>query len=282
MTAEEMDRERRRLELAALILALRIGNKAAKFARDAARLGHDPAQAAADVLLGNPMLDLPGLTPVLSDLLISADLAGRLHTLQNVDVYHGLPKPRSLAGSALDPTQAEAAAAETMYDAAAEQTVREISGAVQQAIRDATIESVTADDSIRATIGRLNGATASAGITADASHVIQTQFRTASAQAYAAGRWDSLHHPSLYGLITAFRLRTIRDDHTSKICLTPGLDGMTRPPGDPVWYRLWPPLHWNCRTVVVELYEDAPTFTEIPPVVAMPGFGSPLVSRIAA
>lgn len=78
--------------------------------------------------------------------------------------------------------------------------------------------------------------------------------------------------PVAPGVVRAFRHVSILDERTTEICNH--ADGTTLAADHPYWLTHWPPLHWNCRSVVVPMY-GAFDETEVPDVTPIAGFGNP-------
>lgn len=80
---------------------------------------------------------------------------------------------------------------------------------------------------------------------------LETIYRTASALAYNAGRWqdDKANWDTIWG----FTYRTMRDDRVRPEHAA--MDGTTLPKDDPIWRKWTPPCGWNCRCLLVTLYE---------------------------
>jgi SPP1 gp7 family putative phage head morphogenesis protein len=81
----------------------------------------------------------------------------------------------------------------------------------------------------------------------------ETVYRTNQATSYNAGRAMAYEEtPPI-----ALELIGINDSRQTDLC-----HSLTSPPfrrkyGDPVWNDLWPPLHFNCRTTVRAIYDQA-------------------------
>jgi len=87
--AGRIERDRQRIEPAAIRRAATVGRQAMMHAVHAVRLGHDPAQAAVDVLTGNASIGQAGLVPLFQMMLVNADLMGRRRTLLNARQHFG-------------------------------------------------------------------------------------------------------------------------------------------------------------------------------------------------
>jgi len=104
---------------------------------------------------------------------------------------------------------------------------------------------------------------------------LETIFRTNALGAYNAGRHEILNHPEVKKARPFWRFDAVMDSRTSEICQA--LDGVIRPADDPFWHAHTPPLHFNCRSVLVPLSEeeakDEGVDDEAPDVDADEGFG---------
>lgn len=90
------------------------------------------------------------------------------------------------------------------------------------------------------------------GVTPSDPAYIQNIFRTNTAQAYAAGRYQQMQDPSVLAARPYVQLRAVRDSRTTTICTY--CDGLTFDRrSDPGWTRFAPPLHFQCRTNTVVL-----------------------------
>lgn len=85
--AGRIERDRNRIEPRAVRNLSGYGKRAMMHAVHAIRLGHDPAQAASDVLRGNDRLDQPGIGEYLTSTLVMADLLGRRRTRLNAQAH---------------------------------------------------------------------------------------------------------------------------------------------------------------------------------------------------
>lgn len=89
---------------------------------------------------------------------------------------------------------------------------------------------------------------------AAAPKVAETIFRTQSAAAYNAGRWNIVNDPDTKDYIWGFEYvtahdRRVRPEHRL-------LEGVRLPKEDPFWQRFLPPNGWNCRCTVLEIWND--------------------------
>jgi len=92
---------------------------------------------------------------------------------------------------------------------------------------------------------------------------IETIFRTQSALAYSAGRWQSDQHPAIQEILWGYRYVTVGDSRVRPAHRI--LDGVTLPKGSEFWLYFWPPNGWNCRCSVISLFEEPETGIVLPP-----------------
>lgn len=153
-----------------------------------------------------------------------------------------------------------------------------VSGAAQadlvtdawEAIDTALVEGTTFDD-FKAEVG---SALEAAWGGADANR-LETVFRTNTQTAYNGGRHEIMTHPEVKKAREYWRFDAVQDNRTSEVCEE--LDGTVRPADDPWWRSHTPPLHFNCRSIIVPLSreeaEEEGIDDDAPEVEADDGFG---------
>lgn len=109
---------------------------------------------------------------------------------------------------------------------------------------------------------------------------IETISRTNVQNAYSAGRWKQMTHPTIRKVRPYMMFDAVMDNRVSHICEK--LDGTVLPTEEWEKRGLVPPLHFNCRSALRSLRksqaEKQDKFGEEPPdVQAQDGFGSPVV-----
>jgi len=102
---------------------------------------------------------------------------------------------------------------------------------------------------------------------------IETVVRTNYMDAYNAGRQAVFTDSDIKDEIPAYQYSAIMDGRTSDVC--DGLDGNIYKSNNPIWSQIWPPLHFNCRSIVVPIFADEFDGVESKPPTIMPepGFG---------
>lgn len=106
---------------------------------------------------------------------------------------------------------------------------------------------------------------------------METVFRTNLLGAYNGGRHQIFSDPVVREARPYLRFDAVGDSRTSDIC--DELDGTVLPADDPFWQKHTPPLHHNCRSLLVPLSADEAEDEGItgarPAVEAEDGFGVP-------
>jgi SPP1 gp7 family putative phage head morphogenesis protein len=82
---------------------------------------------------------------------------------------------------------------------------------------------------------------------------LETERNTALASGQMAVLWNRIETEKK--LFPYLEISVVEDDNTSEICQP--LDGITLPVDDPFWDEYYPPNHFNCRSTVKQLDEDA-------------------------
>lgn len=86
------------------------------------------------------------------------------------------------------------------------------------------------------------------------SYKVETIFRTSIMSAYNEGRQETMTAPAVKEARGWWRFDEVLDSRTSDIC--DELDGTVLPADDPFWATHSPPLHPNCRTILVPLTDE--------------------------
>jgi SPP1 gp7 family putative phage head morphogenesis protein len=78
---------------------------------------------------------------------------------------------------------------------------------------------------------------------------IETIVRTNLSEAFNSGRLGAFNDAAVAPFVEAYEYTAIIDPRTTDFCES--YDGYTRPRNDPKWTEIWPPNHFNCRSMVV-------------------------------
>lgn len=88
---------------------------------------------------------------------------------------------------------------------------------------------------------------------------LQTEYDTAIGQAQAARKWQEIENNR--DTLPLLEYSAILDKKTSEICRP--LDGIVAPVGDPIWKRVAPLNHFNCRCMLIPLSEGKQTSAKV-------------------
>ena len=78
---------------------------------------------------------------------------------------------------------------------------------------------------------------------------LDTVFRTNLSSAYSAGRYEQ--QMEVRGIFKYWLFDAVMDNRTSEICFS--LDGKIYRSDNPIWSKIYPPLHFGCRSDVIAL-----------------------------
>ena len=99
-----------------------------------------------------------------------------------------------------------------------------------------------------------------------------TAIRTAVFEAINEARYELFASPEMSGFIEALEFSAILDGRTTEIC--EHMDERIYPVNDPVWEGYTPPLHFNCRSLLVAVtIRDTWERSDDPSLEPMEGFG---------
>lgn len=253
-------RQQAEAQLRELIRLERIGVRAANLvladirraAVNAFKIG-DPPQAVIA-----PRLHLLG--PVMVDALTTSELRGILRAFTNFDAARKhKPKRMSAYSEMLDYLKDRIG----MTDAAIDVMRRKYSNVAATMIQDASAE---IERSLQRTLlnirsenlifteglKRFEQALARQSMVMPNANVIETVFRTQTAIGYAVGRANANAMPEIDEILWGYEYVTVGDDRVRPEHAA--LEGLTMPKDDPRWQYLTPPISWNCRCALLEIY----------------------------
>jgi SPP1 gp7 family putative phage head morphogenesis protein len=99
-----------------------------------------------------------------------------------------------------------------------------------------------------------------------------TAIRTAVFEAINEARYELFASPEMSGFIEALEFSAILDGRTTEIC--EHMDERVYPVNDPVWEGYTPPLHFNCRSLLIAVtIRDTWERSDDPSIEPMEGFG---------
>lgn len=152
----------------------------------------------------------------------------------------------------LDLSDIELAAIRATYNAAVASFTDDMAGMLESKVSVAIAESVRKGLHVRDGIKAIKQAFDAAGVTPTNSYAIESMFRTQTAIAYNAGRWEANQDPAIQEILWGYEYATVGDDRVRPTHAA--LDGLRRPKDDPVWQEIWPPNGYGCRCSTIEVF----------------------------
>ncbi|HUV66987.1 MAG TPA: phage minor head protein [Sedimentisphaerales bacterium] len=131
---------------------------------------------------------------------------------------------------------------------------------VAAAVRESTAQGLTVRDGSKL----IGDAFARAGVVPSNAYQLQTIFRTQTATAYAAGRWQANQDPAIQEILWGYEYSTAGDDRVR--LEHAALEGIVLPKDDPQWASIAPPNGWSCRCTLMEVYDTDDHEVIQPPV----------------
>lgn len=127
---------------------------------------------------------------------------------------------------------------------------KKVNDNLRQVINDLILSGATIPEGTRV----LKEAFVANGLSIQNPFRIETIFRTQSALAYSAGRWQSDQHPAIQEILWGYKYITVGDSRVRPAHRV--LDGVTLPKEDEFWLYFWPPNGYSCRCSVISLFEE--------------------------
>ena len=209
------------------------------------------------------LMDADGVVPLLADAMIAAHLTGRRRTELQV-APRFVPRTRTFATTyegtidflarRIDATGTEIELLRRTYTDEALRVTREASEFLEKELQEAIVETVLDGGGVKEGVKGLRDAFQRAGYAPEADYRLEAIFRTQTQTAYSAGRVNAWRDPAIDEILWGFEFTAVADDRTTELCQ--GLDGTRRPKSDPLWVQCTPPLHWNCRSTLIEIFND--------------------------
>lgn len=272
--AKLQDRDRSGIENEGIAVLKRLGFKFRVELLKAIRRGDDPKLAAAELF--------EQMQPVIATAMMAAHLSGRLRSVRSASSVKG--KAVSLAtgdpyADALSFLQRRLDAPDDVlqslrakYTAESNKVLRLMSDEVGRSIDSVTREVIRQNLPVRSAVQEMRSALDRIGVSNTSTHLLETTVRTQTQIAYSAGRMNANEDPAIQEILWGYEYAAVGDSRTTDICLS--LDGMRLPKSNPAWQRLTPPNHYNCRSSLIEIFNDDTLAnpTPVPSVQPMPGF----------
>lgn len=261
---DQIEEDRKRREREMLILMLLLFGTAARHATAAIRLGHDPAQAASDVILGNQDIHQPGLAAGSAIILANSHRDG-LNRAILIGRENGVKIADPIEGSTILGTS-------TTYRMAAQRNADAMSRTLAIRIGTAMDDARQQGLNTRKTAIAVRDAIKTGGYLQDNPYLLRTVTEAQVLAAHGGGMWNGLMLPEMDMKLKGFQHHSVVDDVTTNICLPPR-DGFARPKDDPFFLTNWAPLHFGCRSMALGVWHDREWSTDYPIHQPMPGFG---------
>lgn len=265
MTPEEqsqvdaIERDRRKREAELLILLALLFGTATRHAVSAVRLGHDPALAARNVVVGNPSLELPGLAQPAAKLLSVTYIDGMRRASRMAGITPG-PRTPEMPPELLD-----------AQNAVAERVAEGMAQTLATKINDAVGESIRAGLGTKKIARAVRQAVVDGGYGAANPHLLKTVGEVQIVNAHGAGMWNNWHDPQVADKLVGFKHVSVMDEGTTAICKC--RNGFMRPKDDEYWKTNYPALHFGCRSVILPLFKEEEWTLARPSIPPAPGFG---------
>ncbi len=256
------DRDKAALEQIGLAAVQRTGFRAQKAAMAAWRAGNDPTPAVRAVLRRD-------LLPVLRASMLAGHVSGvrrnRLDLRRQPTIAARLIDP---IGGGLGPYSGAVRSMLSMANLTTdrlkkltakygEQATKVLAGVDREVDRklSKTIAELTAEGAhVREGKKRLAQAFESLGLTPNNSFTLEAIFRTQTAIAYSAGKWNAEQDPEVQEILWGYRYVTVGDDRVRPE--HEGYDGVTLPKDDPFWLASTPPNGWACRCATIPVFDE--------------------------
>lgn len=120
---------------------------------------------------------------------------------------------------------------------------------LRQVVNDSILSGATVKEGTKA----LNRAFYNNGLIPKNPFQLETIYRTQSALAFSAGRFQADQHPAIQEILWGYKYVTVGDTRVRPAHRV--LDGVTLPKDSEFWFYFWPPNGWNCRCQVISLFE---------------------------
>jgi SPP1 gp7 family putative phage head morphogenesis protein len=240
-----MDRERRRIEMLAITGSTTIGLRLRRRALTAFRKGHDVSHVIRS--------ELEEMLLLLTDSMTMAHMLGAVRSVRVAEdhrrkIRREFRRAHSAVAEAFDVLRLraglDAAGIEALQAAHGEIASGAISGmgrAVDKAVEQAVATS------IRQTFDGM-------GLQAPKPYRLEALYRTQLQTAYSAGRMQANRDPATQDILWGYEYSAVGDDRTRPNHAA--LDGTRLPKDSPRWDTITPPNGFNCRCVLIEIFND--------------------------
>lgn len=244
-----IDRDRREIANAGIRAALKLATRARTFAANAKRFNRDPVDALNAVFLENDTH--ASAIDILAQVMVVSNLRGRRRTITRASPYIQsieLDRDQDKLNDQLKAlllllllNEEELATLQARYGPIA-----------QKLLEEATVS--LADRLEGATPQEIRRAFDDAGFSSNNPFEIENVFSTAGVRAYEQGRFEAQQQPEIQSRLWGYEFSAVLDQRTTLTCRS--LDSTRAPKDDPIWDFARPPVHWRCRSVLIDVYSD--------------------------
>jgi SPP1 gp7 family putative phage head morphogenesis protein len=261
--AQTMDRDKRRVAQLGIAAAGRIGFRAQSAAVRAARAGGHLTD-----IMHHYARELWQAAPLLASAMAVGHLVGRERSDR---IHRGFRQGVALASGAfpgiasvydpaadfvlrrLEMDDEDLNSITSLYRADALRVLKTTTEGVEQALERAISSGLVGGEHVKGGVALLRDVFDAQGMTPVSSFQLESIFRTQTAIAYGAGRWNAAQDPDIDDIIWGYKYVTVHDDRVREEHR--GFDGVTYPKDDPFWTVNWPPCGWACRCNALTITE---------------------------
>jgi SPP1 gp7 family putative phage head morphogenesis protein len=260
--------DRGSVERAAFPIAERLAATVSSYAGAAVKLHANAARARSAVgvvMRGDARTQQPGFQRLVVKAMLLADLKGRVRFMRNAgdrldksvrlsrdNVYdQAIEATRERLGMSLEYERY----LEEEYGKQASKVIGRLVDEAERRVYERVTEGLKQGKRIPQLLEAMRQALAECGASPRADWALTNIVRTQTQIAYAAGRTAaSMSEAAQDAGLWGWEYSAIEDDRTTALCQS--LDGTRLPAADPFWKRWTPPNHWQCRSTVIEVFED--------------------------
>lgn len=238
-------RERDRIARMGINLGARVSGSALRYARSAARFGHDQVEAVRSVMIGGDDAEHISVVESLAQTMTIANLSGRRRVelslgLQNLSREMDDEERKLMLFLLLDGDELEAIKSTYL-------------GIAAKMVEDGIAPLLERIESSRS-LGEIRDDFTATGFEQTKPFAITNLFTTGAVRGYEDGRFNQWRTPRIKELLWGFRYDATLDEKTTVLCRT--LHGTRAPIGDPFWKIFTPPNHFFCRSVPTEIWRS--------------------------
>lgn len=143
----------------------------------------------------------------------------------------------------------------------------DVSGNIRKKIATILYNGIKGDWTVEDMVGRIDDL-----IDSESIPQLTTAVRTLTFEAINEARYDYFSQPALDNYVQALEFSAIIDGKTTDVCMS--MDGHIHPIDSDVWASYTPPLHFNCRSLLVPVtMDDVWQESDAPSVSPAEGFG---------